>query len=526
MVTYPRGFRLISIVTALVLSIFLISLDQGIVATAVPRITDQFGVIDDIGWYGSGYLLMSASQLLLGKLYTIFPIKTVFITSIAIFEVGSLICGLAPSSAVLIVGRVIAGLGGSGIFSGVFILVAHTVPISQRPLYAAIDSATFGLGSVMGPLLGGAFTDKLTWRWCFYINLPFGVLAIVLVFFLIKNSKSSDSGRETAGSKRTLVGFDSVSFMLLIAAIVCILFALQWGGLRYAWNSARIVVLLVLFVILVSGFILVQRWVPEAHSSLPTQVLHQRSVVSGCIYYAGWGGGFMPLSYFLPVWFQTIKGASAFQSGIMTIPLVLAYVIASVVGGIAVTRVGYYTPFMIASSLLMAVGAGLISTLAPESSPGEWIGFQVTYGIGLGLGADLPLVAAQTVLPLIQIPRATALLLLTQTVSATVFISVCQSVFGNRLLVHLRKVIPGLGSETIIDMGVISLKSLYDADGSHPEFLAAYNAAMHETFLVSVIMATITMLGSLGMEWKSVKATKSEEKISRDDIHSAKPDVL
>lgn len=188
----------------------------------------------------------------------------------------------------------------------------------------------------------------------------------------------------------------------------------------------------------------------------------------------------------------------------MTIPLVLAYVIASLISGAAVTRIGYYTPFFIASSLLMAVGAGLISTLAVESGPAQWIGFQVVYGVGLGLGADLPLVAAQTVLPLDQAPRATALLVLSQTLSATIFISVCQSVFLNRLLVHFRHVLPEINAETIINMGVVDLLSTYNTEGN-PDVLVAYNRALDETFIVTVVMASITIVGSLAMEWKSVK---------------------
>ena len=142
------------------------ALDNTIITTAIPRITDQFKSIDQVGWYGSAYLLTTcAFQLFFGKLYTFFSIKWVYLTALVIFEIGSAICGAAPNSATLIVGRAIAGVGSAGIFSGAILIVAATVPLAQRPTYMGLIGGMYGIASVAGPLMGGAFTDKLTWRW-------------------------------------------------------------------------------------------------------------------------------------------------------------------------------------------------------------------------------------------------------------------------------------------------------------------------------------------------------------------------
>ena len=165
---YPSGAKLGVITLALCLAVFLVALDNTIIATAIPRITDQFHALDDVGWYASAYLLTTCSfQLLFGKFYTFFSIKWVFLFSIGIFELGSLVCGAAPNSVALIIGRAIAGLGSAGIFSGALIIVAYSVPLAKRPVYTGIIGGMYGIASVAGPLLGGAFTDKVTWRFVY-----------------------------------------------------------------------------------------------------------------------------------------------------------------------------------------------------------------------------------------------------------------------------------------------------------------------------------------------------------------------
>ena len=169
----PTNFRLFAIILALVLSMFLVSLDMTIVATAIPRITDEFHSLQDVGWYGSAFFLTLASfQSTWGKAYRYFDLKLTFLMSIFIFEVGSLICGVSQNSVTLIVGRAIAGLGGAGVASGVYIIIAFSAPPDKRAAYTGILGATYGVASVVGPLLGGVFTDHATWRWAFYVNLP------------------------------------------------------------------------------------------------------------------------------------------------------------------------------------------------------------------------------------------------------------------------------------------------------------------------------------------------------------------
>jgi hypothetical protein len=186
--TYLSGLPLILLSVGLCLAVFVQALDNAILATAIPKITSDFNSLNDVGWYGSSYLLTTtALQPSFGRIYTYFDVKWTFLVAILIFEIGSILCAAANGSVMLIVGRAIAGVGASALFSGGLTIIAYCVPLRKRPIYLGAISSMFGISSVVGPLLGGVFTDRVSWRWCFWINLPFGAVALVAVFFCFKS---------------------------------------------------------------------------------------------------------------------------------------------------------------------------------------------------------------------------------------------------------------------------------------------------------------------------------------------------
>lgn len=242
---------------------------------------------------------------------------------------------------------------------------------------------------------------------------------------------------------------------------------------------------------------------------MPFRIVRKRSVAAAAWFGATISAAFFVFVYYLPIWFQAIKGASAMESGIMNIPLILGLVIMSMIGGGAVTALGYYTPFVIASTILATIGAGLLSTFEANTGSPKWIGFQALFGIGAGLGMQQTIIAIQSVLPTEDIPVGTAVVMFTQTLGGALFVSVAQNVFTNSLLRNVQTIVPNLDPMVVLAAGATTLQKEIPA-----QYLAgvreAYNSAITDTFYVGVTTAALSIIGALAMEWKSIKGKKIE----------------
>ncbi|EUC43791.1 hypothetical protein COCMIDRAFT_99949 [Bipolaris oryzae ATCC 44560] len=500
---YPSKAKTAIIMFSLYIAIFLVALDRTIIGPAIPAITNDFKSIDDIGWYGSSYMLTAAGFILLyGRVYTFFSTKTVFLSGIFLFEIGSVVCGAATSSTMLIVGRAIAGLGSSGIFTGAILIMLNTVPLEKRPMLQGLFGACFGVASVAGPLLGGAFTQSsASWRWCFWINLPLGGVTILVVFFMLKLDEQKQKLKGWGEIVRQL---DPLGTLLFLPSITCLLLALEWGAAEYSWSSPRIIALLVVFAVLLVAFIAWQYVTRHTTATIPAHIILQQSVACGGASQFCVGATMLTVSIYIPLWFQAIKGVSAMQSGINTIPLVLSVVVGSILSGGLVQRFGYYTPFMIFGSVLMALGVGLITTWNVNTSNGMWIGYQILVGFGVGSTMQHPNIAVQTVLRKQDVPTGTAILSLCQTLGGAVFTAVGQNLYISKFTDGLKE-IGGLEPQRVLSAGATEITKNIP-DDVKARVLEAYNVALTKgTFFAALIIACFALPAALGMEWRSVK---------------------
>lgn len=335
--------------------------------------------------------------------------------------------------------------------------------------------------------------------------MPIGAVTIVVIAFFFDSPDQKLAPSE--GWKARINQLDPLGTAVFLPGIVCLLLALQWGGSTYAWGNARIIVLFVLFGLLISAFVAIQIWKGD-QATVPPRIIKQRSIYGASIFAISLGASFFIFVYYLPIWFQAIKGVSATKSGIMNLPMILGVVIMSLVAGGLITYAGHYVPAFYFSTILSAVGAGLLTTFTVDTGHAKWIVYQVIFGFGVGAGLQNTLLVAQTVLPLRDVPTGIAVIAFTQTLGGALFISVAQNVFSNRLIAGLKETVPDLNVGIVLSTGATSLK-----DAIPPAYLegvqVAYNSALTQTWYVAVATACLTAIGTVLIEWKSVKGKKT-----------------
>ena len=326
--------------------------------------------------------------------------------------------------------------------------------------------------------------------------------AVIVLFF--KSPSRSAEAKVTVNQR--VKQLDVYGTLLFVADVICCLLALQWGGTKYPWSSWRIILCLVMFGVLTMVFIVVQYYQKD-NATVPFRIIKHRDIAAALWFGFCLGGSFFVILYWIPIWFQAIKGASAFKSGIMSVPMVLALVLTNVIGGVGTTTTGYYVPFYYAFTVVTSVGAGLLTTFQTNTNHSKWIGYQIIYGFGIGFGMQQPLITVQTVLPLKDIPTATAMAMFFQTFGGALFVSVAQNIFDNRLIKNIIQDAPHVDPAIILRVGATSLKNQID-----PRYLAqvqqAYNDALTHTWYISVAMACLSIFGSLAVRWNSIKGKK------------------
>ncbi|GME30030.1 MFS general substrate transporter [Neofusicoccum parvum] len=504
---YPGTLVTALLTFGLCLAAFTTALDNTIIATAIPKITSVFDSLDDVGWYGSAYLLTTtALQPTFGKIYTFFNVKWTYLSALIIFEVGSVICAASKTSVIFIVGRAIAGIGGAALFSGGMTMVALVTPIRRRAMYNSILTSMFGIASVVGPLLGGAFTDKLSWRWCFWINLPFGAVAFMAVLLIFRMPERPHTNLTV---KEKLLKLDLLGGFLFVPAIVCLLLALQWGGITYSWKDSRVWGCILGFVLIIACFVGSQIYRGE-DATIPPRIMKQRTVLSSTLFIAFLSMGVYAHFYYLPFYFQAVKGTSAMASGIRTVPYIVSITVAAVIVGVSLTFIGYYTPFTWFGASAFTVGAGLMYTLQVETTSSRWIGYQVLTGFGAGIALEIPFIAVQRVVAKKDMPVGNAMVGFFNSLGSGISISVAENIFSNTLVKGLEQDVHGINPEVVVAAGATGVRDVTPPQ-LLPAVLHAYNNAITTAFIFSIASGGFAVLCSMFIEWKSVKGTKPEQ---------------
>ena len=499
---FTKGFKLVIVMFSIALSVFLVALDLTIIATAIPRITDDFHSLNDVGWYGSAFFLTTAAfQSTWGKALKYFPIKPTFMLSVLIFEIGSLICAVSKDSTTLIVGRAIAGVGASGVSSGAYTLIGFSVPPQRRAAFTGVLGATFSIASVAGPLLGGAFTSTIGWRWCFWINLPIGGLAAANLFFFFRTPKAARPVK--APLKEKFLQMDLPGTVVLMGAAICYILAMQWGGTTKAWSSADVVGTLVGFGLLVILFVAIEYYSGDK-ALLQGRLMKDRTIAAMCAFIFTIAGCFFMLLYYLPIYFQATRGVSASRSGIDNLPLVLGAGLFTMVSGIFITITGLYIPLMVMGTVFASVGAGLLYTLEIHTGSPKWIGYQALTAIGLGLVFQIPIIVGQSVVRPSDLSSVSSMLLFFQTIGGAIFISAAQAGFANRLLQELPKTAPGVDVAKVIVTGATDLRRVFSAQ-QIPGILDAYMAGLKIPFAIGVACVCVAFVLSFAPRWENIK---------------------
>lgn len=499
------------VVFALCLALFLAALDMTIITTAIPTISSTFDSSLGYIWIGSAYLLGNATFVpTWGKISDIFGRKPVLIGAVVIFWIGSLLCAVSNSMGMLIAARAIQGVGGGGTIVLPNICISDLFSMRKRGMYFGILGGVWAIASAVGPVLGGVFTSKVSWRWCFYINLPLSGVGIIILIFVLKLHNPRTP------MKQGLLAIDWAGSLLIIGGTLMFLFGLEFGGVQHPWGSATVICLIVFGVVTIGLFVFYEAKVAK-YPIMPVSLFKHRTSVAAFALSFMHAFTFMGGSYWLPLYFQAVMGATSLLSGVYLLPFVLSLSITSAGVGIVIKRTGNYKIPIMFGLTVMTLGFGLFIDLGDDRNWAKIIVFQIIAGIGVGPNFQSPLIALQTNVEPRDIGSATASFGFLRQLGTSISVVVGGVIFNNQMQAQegtlQQELGPKLASMFTGSRAAASVHVVGDLQGHDAAVVKnAYWNALQKMYILFTCTAFVGLVLSFAIKQKKLSKDHTEHK--------------